>query len=213
MMMKVGRTIYHIRKEMRKMIEQYDLFSTSNCDFEEEQKEKEKQRNKALLLERKKQERLEFLTKNLNRRQHALIDYLEDNFVSGKYFTIEEIVANLKDKDNNPYYKLNTNLRIHDKCASLGADIRAINWKIGYRYSVIVKDKKGSCKICESQQEFDEWKESEKKPLITKLEYLNNLSYKASWQDTAPLLNLNDRPLELDEIEFIDVFKGEDYGN
>ena len=191
-------------------VEQMDLFATMNCDFEEEQKVKEQQKEKARILEKRKQERLEFLTKNLTPRQHRLIDYLEDNFVSGKYFTIEEIVANLKDKDNNPYYKLNTNPRIHDKCASLGADIRAINWKIGYRYSVIVKDKKGGCKICESQQEFDEWKESEKKPLITKLEYLNNLSYKASWQDTAPLLNLNDRPLELDEIEFIDVFKGED---
>ena len=189
------------------MLDQLDLFSTSNTDFEEEQQEKEKQRNKTLLLERKKQERLEFLTKNLNSRQHRLIDYLEDNFVSGKYFSIEELC------DSGLGYVLNTNPKIHDKCAMLGADIRAINWKIGHRYSVIVKDKKGGCKICESQQEFEEWKESEKKPLITKLEYLNNLSYKASWQDTAPLINLNDRALDIDEIEYIDVFKGEDYGN
>lgn len=192
------------------MTDQLDLFSVSNCNFEEDRLAKEKQQKKTLMLERVREERKMFLTKNLNRRQHALIDYLEDNFVSGKYFTIEEIVYCLRDKNDNPYYKLNTNPRIHDKCASLGADIRAINWKIGHRYSVIVKDKKGGCKICESQQEFDEWKESERKPLITKLEYLNNLSYKTSWQDTAPLLNLNDRPLELDEIEFIDVFKGED---
>ena len=184
---------------------QLDLFATTNCDFEEEQKEKEKQLAKARWLEQRKQERLEFLTKNLTPRQHRLVDYLEEHFEKGKYFTIEEIC------DAGLGYTLNTNPKIHDKCVMLGSDIRQINWKIGYRYSVIVKDKKGGCKICESQQEFDDWKESEKKPLITKLEYLNNLEYKASWQDTAPLINLNDRALDIDEIEFIDVFKGNDY--
>ena len=41
-----------------------------------------------------------------------------------------------------------------------------------------------------------------------KWEYLNNLSYKASWQDTAPLINLNGRALDIDEIKYVDVFKG-----
>lgn len=185
------------------MVEQMDLFATTNCDFEEEQKIKEKQKNLALLLERKKQERLEFLTKNLTPRQHRLVDYLEEHFESGKFFSIEELC------ESDLGYELNTNPYTHDKCVALGNDIRQINWKIGSRYSIIVKDKKGGCKLCESQQELDDWREDEKKPLITKLEYLNNLTYKASWHDTAPLINLNDRALDIDEIEFVNVFKGE----
>ena len=185
------------------MTQQIDLFSASSCDFEEEQRELEKQRNLALQIEKRKQERLEFLTKNLTPRQHRLVDYLENNFVNGKYFSIEELCqAGLG-------YELNTNPYTHDKCVALGNDIRQINWRIGSRYSIIVKDKKGGCKLCESQKELDDWRDSEKEPLIKKLEYLNNLTYKASWHDTAPLINLNDRALDIDEIEFVNVFKGE----
>lgn len=174
------------------MTQQLDIFEESSKSNDEE------------IIERLRQERVEFLTKNLTPRQHRLIDYLEDNFVQGKYFTIEEICnADLG-------YELNTNPRTHDKCVALGNDIRKINWKIGHRYSIIVKDKKGSCKLCESQTEFDDWKESERKPLERKWEYLNNLTYKASWHDTAPLINLNGRVLEEDEIEFVDVFKGKE---
>ena len=171
------------------MVEQLDLFQESKNSDEE-------------LIERLKKERLEFLTKNLTPRQHKLIDYLERNFEHGKYFSIEDICnADLG-------YELNTNPKTHDKCVSLGNDIRQINWKIGHRYSIIVKDKKGGCKLCESQEEFDNWKQSELEPLDRKWKYLNNLSYKASWHGTAPLINLNDRALTLDEIEFVDVFKG-----
>lgn len=172
------------------MTEQLDLFETSHKSNDEE------------IIEKLRQERFEFFTKNLTPRQHRLINYLEDNFVQGKYFTIEEICnADLG-------YELNTNPKTHDKCISLGNDIRQINWKIGHRYSIIVKDKKGSCKLCESIDEFNEWKQSELAPLERKWKYLNNLSYKASWHDTAPLINLNDRALEENEIEFVDVFKG-----
>ena len=171
------------------MVEQLDLFAESKVSDEE-------------LIEKLRQERIEFLTKNLTPRQHRLIDYLENHFEKGRFFSIEEICnANLG-------YELNTNPKTHDKCISLGNDVRQINWKIGHRYSIIVKDKKGGCKLCESQIEFDEWKESELKPLERKWKYLNNLSYKASWHDTAPLINLNDRVLDMDEINFIDVFKG-----
>ena len=185
------------------MSDQLDLFATANCDYEEEEKIKEKQRQKALLIERLKQEKQEFLTKNLTPRQHRLVDYLKDNFESGRYFSIEELCgADLG-------YVLNNDPKCHDKCVALGNDIRQINWRIGSRYSIIVKDKKGGCKLCESQQELDDWVEEERKPVIKKLEYLNNLEYKASWQDTAPLVNLNDRALDIDEIEYVDVFKGE----
>lgn len=172
------------------MVEQLDLFAESKVNVDEE------------LIEKLRQERIEFLTKNLTPRQHRLIDYLENHFEHSKYFSIESICnADLG-------YELNTNPKTHDKCVSLGNDIRQINWKIGHRYSIIVKDKKGGCKLCESQEEFEEWKASELAPLERKWKYLNNLSYKASWHDTAPLINLNDRALDTNEIEFIDVFKG-----
>ena len=186
------------------MVSQLDLFSTSNTNYEEEQKEQEKQRNIALAIERKLKERQEFLTKNLTPRQHRLVDYLKDNFVSGKWFTIEELCnANLG-------YVLNTNPRVHDKCACLGADIRAINWAIAQRYSIIIKNKQGSCKLAESEQEFNAWKEEEKAKVERKYQYLNNLEYKASLDDTMPIINLNDRALEDNELEFVSVYKGEE---
>lgn len=186
------------------MVEQMDLFATSSCDYEEENKIKEQQKNLALKIEKLKKEREEFLTKNLTSRQHRLVDYLEDNFKKGKYFSIEELC------DSSLGYELNTNPYSHDKCVALGNDIRQINWKIGSRYSIIVKDKKGGCKLCESKEELETWREEEKKPLITKLEYLNNLEYKASFHDQVVLINLNDRALEEDEYNFVKVFKGEE---
>lgn len=172
------------------MIEQLNIFEESSKSKDEE------------IIERLRQERTEFLTKNLTPRQHRLIDYLEENFESGKFFSIESLCnADLG-------YELNTNPKSHDKCIALGNDIRQINWKIGHRYSIIVKDKKGGCKLCESQTEFDDWKDSEKKPLERKWEYLNNLTYKARLHDTAPFINLKNRALEENEIEFVDVFKG-----
>lgn len=187
-----------MKKARTNMVEQIDLFESASEITEEE-------KNKLALeeeIERLRNERVEFFTKNLTPRQHKLINYLETNFVQGKYFSIEDLCnADLG-------YELNTNPRTHDKCVSLGNDIRQINWKIGHRYSIIVKDKKGGCKLCESVDEFEEWKQSELKPLERKWKYLNNLTYKASWHDTAPLINLNNRTLEENEIEFVDVFKG-----
>ena len=185
------------------MERQLDLFAASSSNIEEERKELDKQRKIALAIEKLKQERNEFLTKNLTSRQHRLIDFLEDNFKSGKYFSIEEICH------SGLGYELNTNPYTHDKCVALGNDIRQINWKIGFRYSIIVKDKKGGCKVCESKEELETWREEEKKPLITKLEYLNNLEYKASFHDQVVLINLNDRALSEEEYEFVNVFKGE----
>ena len=185
------------------MVDQLDLFAATNNDFEEMAKEKKKQ-VLLLKLENLKKEREDFLTKNLTPRQHRLVDYLKDNFQSGRYFTIEEICnANLG-------YVLNTNPRTHDKCVALGGDIRAINWAIGWRYSIIIKDSKGSAKLCESKEEFDAWKNNEKAKLESKYQYLNNLQYKAEQHDTLPLINLNDRVLEEDEYDYVDVFKGEE---
>lgn len=185
------------------MLEQMDLFLTTNCDYEEEQKEQERKRNLTLQLERAKKERQEFLTKNLTSRQHRLVDYLKENFVSGKYFSIEEIC------ESGLGYELNKNPYTHDKCVALGNDIRTINWKIGSRYSIIVKDKKGGCKLCESKTEFDNWKQGEKDKIEKKYQYLNNLEYKASFDGTMPLVNLNDKEIDSSDYEFVDVFKGE----
>lgn len=181
-------------------MDQLDLFLSTNEDLEQE-RIKEQQRNLALKLEQQKKEREEFLTKNLTSRQHRLVDYLKDNFVSGKYFSIEEICnADLG-------YTLNTNPRIHDKCAMLGSDIRAINWAIASRYSIIIKDKKGGCKLCESKEEFDTWKNEEKAKVERKYQYLNNLEYKASRDGTTPIVNLNDRALTPEEVEVVEVYK------
>lgn len=186
------------------MCNQLDLFATANCDFEEEQRVKEKQKNLTIQLEQAKKDREEFLTKNLTTRQHRLVDYLENNFQKGRYFTIEELCA------ANLGYELNTNPRTHDKCIALGNDIRQINWAIGSRYSIIVKDKKGSAKLCESKEEFDEWKQTEKDKLERKYQYLNNLQYKANLDNTIPLVNLNDRALSVEEMQPVNVFKGRD---
>ena len=189
---------------------QIDLFVASNCDYEEEQKtlelelaEKRKQRNIALAIEKAQKERQEFLTQNLTTRQHRLVDFLKDNFVSGKYFSIEEICS------ADIGYILNTNPKSHDKCIALGNDIRAINWAIAQRYSIIIKDKKGGCKLCESKSEFESWRNEEKAKVERKYQYLNTLEYKADRDGTMPIINLNDRALTDNELEFVDVFKGE----
>lgn len=185
------------------MYSQMDLFLTSNNDYEEENKIKEQQKQVALRIERERKERQEFLTKNLTSRQHRLVDYLKDNFVSGKYFSIEELCnADLG-------YTLNTNPKVHDKCACLGADIRAINWAIAQRYSIIIKNKQGGCKLAESEQEFNAWVQGEKDKLENKSKYLNNLKFKAERDGTMPIINLNDRALEDSELEFVEVYKGE----
>lgn len=148
----------------------------------------------------------------LTTRQHRLVDWLKEHFVSGKYYSIEEIVENFRDSNDKPYYKLNTdNPRNHDKCVCLSNDIRTINWTITSRYHIILKDKKGGCKLCESKKEFDNWVEETKAPLLKKLAYLSTLSWKEKRQDTQVLINLNGRVLEDDELGFVEVnIKGEE---
>lgn len=182
--MKVGKTIYHTRKEMRKMIETMDLFATSNCDFEEEQREKEKQRAKALAIEKWLEERRKFFEKELTDRQINLYYFLEQNYVKGKMFTIEEICGACIG------YELNKNPKSHDKCITLGQDIKKINYAIAERYKIIIKDRKtGSCKICENQQEFESWRDYEKSLLDKKWQYLNNLKWKADQDNTMNLFD------------------------
>ena len=183
------------------MTDQLDLFATSNCDYEEEQKKLRKQREVALRLEQMHQEREEFFNQNLTTRQHRLRDYIDDNFRPGYYFSIEEICA------AGLGYELNTNPKIHDKCAALGSDVRAINWAIANRYKIIIKDKKGGIKLCESEEEFNEWRDGEKAKLDRKYQYLNNLKWKADRDGTVPIVNLNERALSPEETKPVEVYK------
>lgn len=117
------------------------------------------------------------MTNKLNERQKALKEFLEVNFRSGKFFTIEEICSSVM-VGNDFAYSYNRNPYTHDKCVCLSNDVRAINWSMADDYKIIVKDKKGSVKLCENEQEFNEWRDKEMRPVLKKLKYLWNLKYK-----------------------------------
>lgn len=146
--------------------------------------------------------------KKLTSRQWALKRFLEEHFVSGRYWSIEEIVESVRDSQGKKWYNLNTNPYVHDKCVALGSDIKQINWNCNYGYKIIVKDKKGGAKLCESEQEFNEWRERELKPLIRKLEYLNNLKWKSERDGTMPILNQALNPVE--ELKPVEVYEKEE---
>ena len=169
------------------MVQQLDLFESIDITKKSEKQSKRKT--------------------NLVTRQHALMDWLKEHFISGRYYSIEEIVENVRDNEGNPYYTLNTNPYNHDKCVSLSADVRTINWTITDRYHIIIKDNKGGCKLCESKTEFDTWKKEQLEPLETKWKYLNNLEWKADRDNTMPIVNLNNRALDIDEMQVVEVFK------
>ena len=173
------------------MVEQIDLFDYDNREEESPlyQKSLEQASKKS----------------NLIQRQHALITFLKYNFISGKYYSIEELVDRVVDSEGNPYYKLNTNPYNHDKCVALSNDVRTINWSITDRYHIIIKDKKGGCKLVESKEEFDEWKQRELAPLETKWKYLNNLTWKESREGTCPIINLSNNPIDPDNVKPIEV--------
>ena len=136
-------------------------------------------------------------------RQHRLMDFLKDNFISGRYYSIEELVDRVVDSEGKPYYKLNTNPYTHDKCVALSNDVSTINWAITDRYHIIIKDTKGGCKLVESETEFNAWVEKEKAPLIKKLGYLSNLKWKENREGTMPIVNLANNLI--DNPNFIEV--------
>lgn len=126
---------------------------------------------------------------NLETRQWRLKDWLENHFVSGRFFSVEEIVENVRDSLGRKLYELNTDPYNHDKCIALSNDVREINWSITEGYKIIIKDNKGGVKLCESEKEFNAWRDSEIAKLKPKWEYLNNLVYKASRDGTVPIYN------------------------
>lgn len=143
----------------------------------------------------------------LNTRQWLLKKYLEEHFESGRFITIEEICFNVKFADGELCYNYNENPYNHDKCAVLSADVRSINWSVDEGWKIIIKDKKGNIKLCESREEFENWRAEQLKPMEKKWKYLNNLVYKSHQDGSAPMINLAGRVLDLDEIKVVEVYK------
>ena len=140
-------------------------------------------------------------------RQHALKNWLEANFVSGKYFTIEEIVENVRDSEGNPYYKINKNPYTHDKCIVLSNDVKDLNWATNVeRYIPIVKDTKGSIKLAENKAELEDFIKELKEKVEKAHKYANHLQSIIDLQGTTPFINLADRVLDDDEIKPIEVY-------
>jgi len=144
----------------------------------------------------------------LTPRQWALKRFLEYNFVAGRFFTIEEICENVYLPNGCRAYELNTDPRKHDKCIALSNDVREINWNVVEGYKILVKDKKGGVKLCETEIEFNEWKEKELAPIIKKYQYLNNLKWKAKRDGMVPLINNANNPN--DAFTPISVFEHDD---
>lgn len=139
---------------------------------------------------------------SLTSRQHSLKNWLENNFESGRFFTIEEICA------AGLGYVLNTNPRIHDKCIALANDVKALNWATNReRYIPIIKNDKGSIKLCETEQELKDFVAKEKKKVEKAHQYANHLQSLISLDGTMPLFNLKNRPLSEKEIKPIEVYK------
>lgn len=152
----------------------------------------------------KKEERLK---KGLTTRQHRLKDWLEANFVGGKFFTIEEICAKFKDNDGTPYYHFNTNPYSHDKCIALSNDVRELNWHTGReRYIPIIKNKQGSIKLAESKEELEEYINREKAKVETKYQYYNHLNSLIALEGTFPFINQANRVLDDDELKAVEVY-------
>lgn len=145
--------------------------------------------------------------RKLSTRCHRLKDWLNDNFESGRYFTIEEIVKGVVNREGEPYYKLNTNPKVHDKCIALANDVKQINRKLNDRYIPIVKDDKGSCKLAENKEEIAEYIAGIRKEVEQKCIYCNLIIAKTEMQDAIPFITLAGRVLSQDEMKPVDVFK------
>lgn len=153
------------------------------------------------------QQGTETKAKGLTTRQHRLKDWLDENFQSGKFFTIEEVVKGVVDKDGNPYYTLNTDPHQHDKCIALSHDVRQINFNVTDKYIPIIKDKKGGIKLAENKEEVEEFIKPIKKKVERQCQYYNTIIYKTSLDGTIPYINLAGRVLDENEMKPVNAFK------
>lgn len=125
----------------------------------------------------------------LTTEQYILKSWLENHFISGRYYTIEEICENVVDKNGKHIFTLNENPYNHDKCIKLSNMRRKINWNCNDGYKIIIANEKGSIKLCENEKEFNEWKQHEMDKLLPKWQYLNNLKWKADRDGQVPIYN------------------------
>ena len=155
-------------------------------------------------IKEKKQTKLDSLS-------HRLKDWLEANFQSGKWWTIEEVVDQFRDSEGNPYLKINHNPKIHDKCVELGYLVKKLNWRVGtQRFIPILKNRQGSIKLCESKEELEAYVKVEMKRIEKTYQYYNHLKGLAELDGTIPFINQANRVLENDELVPVEVYqKGE----
>ena len=145
---------------------------------------------------------------------HILKNWLENNFVSGKYFSIEEIIQQVRYADGTPLFKLNTNPKIHDKCIKLSKMVKDLNWATNReRYIPIIKDKKGGIKLCETEQELKDFIKSETDKVEKAWQYANHLKSLISVDGSVPIINLANRSLSLNEMKPVDVYKKDTHQN
>ena len=134
----------------------------------------------------------------LTPRQRELKRWLEQNHEPGKFHSILEVCRGVRYIDGSYCYEFNTDPYKHDKCIALSNDVREINWSVGEGYKLIIKDKFGGVKLCESKEDFEEWRKKELEPLDKKWKYLNNMKYKADTDGIVPLINQNNRVIAID---------------
>ena len=145
---------------------------------------------------------------SLTSEHHILKKWLSDNFVMGKFFSIEEIVANVKYPDGTPMFKLNTNPYSHDKCIRLSKMVKELNWATDVeRYIPIIKDTKGGIKLCESEEELNDFVEKQKRKVEKAYQYANHLKSLKFIDGQVRFINLNNRVLDENEMKPIDVYK------
>lgn len=102
------------------MLEQMDLFATTNCDYEEEQKEKE--------IVRKSE---------LTPRQWALYRLIYENSINYQRKTTKrEIYETLKDYG----YEWNDSETTHDNCSAIWNDVAANNLSFAHDKIIISKN-------------------------------------------------------------------------
>lgn len=146
-------------------------------------------------------------THKLTTECHLLKNWLEAHFVSGKYFTIEEIVENVRDGEGKPIFVLNTKPTTHDRCIKLANMVKELNWATNVeRYIPIVKDKNGGIKLAENKAELEDFIRGLKHKVENANKYANHLQSIIDLQDTMPFINLANRCLNEDEIKPIEVF-------
>ena len=148
--------------------------------------------------------------KKLTSEHHLLKNFLEQHFVSGKFFTIEEIVENVRNSEGEPIFILNTKPTTHDKCVKLANMVKELNWATNVeRYIPIIKDKKGSIKLCENEEELRGYIESETKRIENTYKYYNHLKSLIAVDGTIPFINLANRVKDDDELKPIEIYQKE----